>query len=381
MRDGGDRHRVGLPLPGALMLTLLSVACGPGEPRVADHPCDGSAGAVRPDTGTVVVRGDDPPCSLDFREVVALRGEEGGELPKVPVALGPGGEWVTATYDPGEVAFWSATGELERVIGNGPGEGPGEFNDVTDLVVDTLVGELFVFMGRPYIEVYSVSGEYLRRIPVPAPDPVEGVLLHDGGLVTSASARGTEPELIVIRGDSASRVGPAQRLMFSPLLRPAGDGVWSADLPWYEVAHHAMPEGRIDLRIRREVAWFPRVSEEDARMGRFGPLLVAFAVDPKRALVFASVVAVEDPDAPRAPMPGPGSPGAATSPEEARALQRAYFDGVVEVFMLDGRLIASRRYDDGEAMPNPLTADFWGRIGDDASSIRILEPVLTERAR
>lgn len=328
----------------------------------------------------MVVRGAEGPCELEFRQMVTLRGDEDAELPRLPVTLGPGGEWLTATYDPGEVAFWSAAGELQRVIGNGPGEGPGEFGRVTDLVVDSLAGELYVFTGLPEVLVYSLSGEFLRQILLrTGGGSLWGVLLPDHTLVTT-TVGSTEPKLIAIRGDSVTRVGPAQRRVFPPMLRSALDGLWSAESSWYEIDHHSMPDGHVDYRIRREVSWFPERSDGGAPTVR-GPLLSSLALDPVDGLVFAVIGPLDDPDAPSQPMPR------ARSPEEGRELSRAYFDMLIEVFTVDGRLIASSLYDDGSDAPRPLgpsnPADVWYHVdeSDPRTPIDILTPVLINGAR
>jgi hypothetical protein len=61
---------------------------------------------VRPDTGTVVVTGDEPPCTIAFREVVTLQSEIEGRAARWPVALGPGGTYLTSTYNP-RARSWS----------------------------------------------------------------------------------------------------------------------------------------------------------------------------------------------------------------------------------------------------------------------------------
>jgi hypothetical protein len=322
------------------------------------------------------VRGDDPPCTLEFVDVVTLAGDpDEGALPKLPVTTGPGGGWVTATYDPGRIAFWSSTGAFDRVIGNGPGEGPGEFRRVSELVVDTLARRVYVFSSSPRIVVYSLAGEYLSEIRVPT-IAATGVVLSDGTLVTVGSPPTTEPELIVVRGVGVERVGPPQRgPVFPPMLLAADDEVWSAEGPWYEIDHHAMPDGHIDFRIRREGPRFPVPSEGDVQNAS-GPILSGFTVDERTGTAFAVLVLVHDPDAPRAPMPQP------TGPDEGARLQREYFDGVVEAFSLDGRLIATAVWDFMFDAPLPLRSNnpsgLWYRVLDDATrSIRILRPVLS----
>lgn len=345
-----------------------------------DTPCRDVRGRGFPDTPTVVVKGEETPCTLEFREVVTLAGSEGGALPKQPVRHAPGGEWLTATYNPGEIAVWSASGELQRVFGKGPGEGPGEFNTVWDLLVDSVASELYIFTGRSYIEVYSLAGAPRRRITLNGGSLMSGVLLADGTLVMPNTPRSPEdPRFLVVRDDSiVLRTGPPMKWPggFAPVLLAEDDELWSAETPWYEITHYKMPDGYVDLSIRRDVSWFPEPTEEDLHAGA-GAMLFSFDVDSERGLLYTMLQQVRDPEAPSRPAPRP------KNAEEGNEVYRRYFDGMIEVFTLNGRLLASRRYDYGLRMPGPLTSSnpthLWGRVEDDPfRSITLLRPELVE---
>ena len=101
---------------------LLMEGCSSDEHAAlsGDAPCDAQSSVVE---GTVVVRGTVAPCDIVFVPVVTLKGSPSGALPRVPVVAEPGGRWLTATYEAGELAVWSPSGELERLIGPGTSGG------------------------------------------------------------------------------------------------------------------------------------------------------------------------------------------------------------------------------------------------------------------
>jgi hypothetical protein len=359
------------------LLTLFAGCSAENRPATGADPCGNRQAVTRVDTGTVVVTGTEGECTIDFREVVTLRGSVEEDLPKVPVVRSSDGEWLSATYDPGEVAVWSAAGALLRTIGNGPGEGPGEFGTITDLVVDTLTGELYVFSGAQKISVYTLPGEYLRQITLSGRASF-GVRLTDGTIVTNLQPATPGPFLVFIRGDSIARVGPPQRFTFPTLLRATSEGIWSAEGPWYEINRHALADGHIDLHIEREAPWYSEPIVTGPNTNLDGGVVTGVAVDSHRRLVVVNVQAVKDPNAPSRPA------GFAQTPEERESNMRAYYDGVIEAFTTDGRLIASRRYDYMSDAPLPLnsydSALYWyDVIDDDYASIQVLELVLAKK--
>ncbi|HJQ89459.1 MAG TPA: 6-bladed beta-propeller, partial [Propionibacteriaceae bacterium] len=235
---------------------------------------------------TLVVAGDDGPCTIVFNEVVTLNGSTAGELPRLPITVGPNSGWVTATYDPGKVAVWFATGQFRRTIGKGPGGGPGEFGRVSDIVVDTARGRIYIFTSSNRIEVYGEAGEYLETISLPRYSST-GALLHDGTVVAVLSRAPAEPIFAVVKSDTIIRSGPRQRgPVFPPLLYGTGDGMWTAEGPWYEIRRHDIRDGRIDFQITRATSLFPSASDEEIER-RGGPFLIAFAVNTREGRVFA----------------------------------------------------------------------------------------------
>lgn len=348
------------------------------EDLLAGPPCSvpasESATAARDDV--IVVRGDDAPCAIAFEPVQTISGSLlNGTLPRPPITVAPGGRWLTATYEDGEVAVWSPSGKLERLIGRGPGEGPGEFGRVRELIVDSLAGTIHVFPQERRVVVYSLDGDYLDWMPLPTyPTPV--VRLSDGTLAMSGT-RGSSKIWLMI-GDSVFETGPAARISMPGELRAGDEGVWTAEAPWYQFDHHMLPSGQVDWSIRREVDWFPKLSDEEGREMP-GPLLLGFTIDSERRLVFSRVELVKDPDAPSSPIP------ARVPLAERDEVFGRYYDGVVEAFTLDGELVASTRLDDWWHMPRPIEGgapgNFWYRLIGDEESIEILKPTLVEKPR
>lgn len=284
---------------------------------------------------------------------------------------------MTALYTEGEFAVWSPSGELERVIGLGSGDGPGEFGRAMDLVVDSLSGTVHVLSRSPRIEVYSLDGDYLHGIRLPTL-PHLGAPLSDGTIAASRASAMGGPKILLVKRDTAFTTGPAGRMPMPAEVRAGDEGVWTAESPWYQFDHHVLPGGQVDFTIRREVRWFPEVSEEEGSNAP-GPLLLGFTIDPERRMVFARVQQVKDPDVPAAP---PRFEGTRAEAQRRNAL---YFDGFIEAFTFDGDLVASTRFDDHREMPRPIgggaPGNLWFRLTGMTESIEILRPELVESTR
>lgn len=96
-------------------------------------------------------------------------------------------------------------------------------------------------------------------------------------------------------------------------------------------------------------------------------------------------VQVKDPNTPHRPMFPKAKRGRETlepAGTDLQKLNREYLDRLIEVFTLDGRLVASRRYDYGADTPDAVTVDLWYHIADDAQqSIDLFRPVLVAERR
>jgi len=364
------------PVP-ALAALLLVGACdseGASEASSEFAGCvsESSDRVTESSSGEIVVRATDAPCDVEFELVLRLEGEPEGTLPQTPIAVGPGGRWISATYAPGEFAVWSPDGQLERRIGLGEGDGPGEFGRVSDFAVDSSAETVYVFSNSLTVEVFSLAGEHLRGLRAPA-RASSGVHLTGGTIAMAASGMADGPRLLLVDEDSAYRAGPDRRFMFPAEVRAAGTKVWSAEAAWYQLDRHVLPSGEVDVSIRRDTDWFPMVSAEEANSSG-GPLLQGFAVDPDQQLGFARLLILE----PAPPPSGPEQPLQPLTPGDPP-------EGAVEVFTLDGRLLASTRFENGRQIPWPLSSGppgtYWYRVNDDMSrSIDIFRAVLAPRA-
>lgn len=320
---------------------------------------------------SLVVTDSEAPCSIEFHEVARLRGSADGPDPGVPVALGPGGAYVTPTYGRGEVAVWSASGEFVRTVGKGEGSGPGEFDHASSLLVgsDSVIN---ILPGLPLWHRYSWSGAFLETVRVPTGAATTFMAMTgDGTLVTPAMTEPGLPLIVWRRGADSVQVIDSPRSITGRsrhYLRGSSEtGLWSLELDRYTLRRHHPRDFGIDGHVVREVDWFPG-SREDIRARVFD-----FTVD-DRGLLW-TLVSLQAPDAPSAPRPR------VTSEEERRAVVRRYRNTMIEVLTVDGRLLASRTYEEPYAIPRPTTAvERWYRAENDPfPSVVILEPRLVER--
>lgn len=345
------------------------VACeSSGTPAVAVASAD-----------SIVVRGSDAPCTIEFREVTRLKGEMDGISPRVPIAVGPGGTFLSGTYEKGQVAIWSPEGDLERLLGNGSGSGPGEFGWARGLAVgpDSVVN---IMTGYAHWHRYTLSGEFLETVRIPAVSGTSEVTVASDGTVVT-TVRGADRTLFTLHRDSLRNVGPYPTggLRHSISLYAPNSGppvVRSVEAPFYVVRRHALPSGDVNLRIRREVAWYrePETPLEMAAGNLDFSTLYELAVDRRAGLVW-TLHSVPAPDAPDEPPPP------VRSQEEARRVTDRYRDNLIEVISLDGRLIANRWYRDTSSMPLPvpMTSRLWYVVNDDLlRSVTILTPELVE---
>lgn len=293
----------------------------------------------------------------------------------MPVALGLEGSYVTATHQPGRVAVWSPEGRLSRVIGNGEGEGPGEFQHVSGLVVDN-DSVVNIITGLQHWHRYTWEGGFIETIRVPSVGGLSEATIAPGGtLVTTTMGPEGIGRLVLWRPGTRVRVvdGSFAAVGAHALISASREmGLWSAEHTRYAVRRHSLPSGTVDFEIERTVEWFP--SRSGGREYReSAPLLFRLTVDDRRLLwVWTNVADPDAPSTPRPPVPFPG--------EEDPDVASRYRDYVLEVLSADGRLVASRRFDRVQDVAVGVTADFWVRTGDDPlRTLTILRPILVER--
>ena len=103
-------------------------------------------------------------CELEFREITRLEGDPNGIIPQYPIMALRDGRYVTATYSHGQLALWASDGRFLDVMGNGPGQGPGEFTFAANFL-QVEDDELLVFTSRGIVHRYSTTGRFLRTHP------------------------------------------------------------------------------------------------------------------------------------------------------------------------------------------------------------------------
>ena len=253
-----------------------------------------------------------------------------------------------------------------EVIGNGPGEGPGEF-DYAGALAQVAENELLVLTGLPVVHKYSTGGDFLHSFRLPTGGGASFAVSHRGRVITEATTlNGTRGFLL--EGDSIRALEIRGRSVARLLLAAAEDvGVWSAESDRFVLRRHTLPDGvAVDsLVVSRD--WFPGPRDNQAHLYRIHA--------DGRGLIWA-VVNAADPDAPRGSLPA--------KDEEEIVDEEAYVanlvktrDTVVEAFASDGRLVASVRFDSFSGIP--LRGDLWYRPTEDMLSMIILEAVLIQR--
>jgi hypothetical protein len=364
-----------------LLSCVLTAACDSDGPiAYGDCPIDRTLWTALGE-GTIEVTGENAPCTVQFESVAMLDGDVAGTLPKLPVVSGPEGMWISATYNPGEFAFWTHEGALDRVVTAGTGRGPGEFGQVSDLLVDTIRNRIHVLSGDNRIVTYGFDGTPLDTRTLVAP-VLMGSLTEDGDIVTASLGGGGASRALLITDDSVSMIGNEKMLAFGASVTMAGQGAaWSGESIWYQLDVHALDSGRQLSTIVRDVEWFPRLPR-NAVMRDAGPLFMIASFSPDQSRVYTRISQVPDVDAPPTPSARP-SGGGEVPVQQVDDIAR-YYDAVVEVFSVSGELIASTRFDDDRATPFPLGGgapkNYWYRVYDDeARSIEIFRPVLMQR--
>lgn len=300
------------------LILAAATGCHPDEPA-SSAPSDDALSAAECDWRRAPEPGDadEPPCDIEFREVVRLEGDLDGVIPQYPVTVLRDGRYVTATYSRGRLALWAPNGEFLDVMGNGPGEGPGEFDN--------------------------------------------GAVIT--GISTIAGARG-----FVLRGDSIGEMGLLGRPRSFLLLAAADDiGVWSAEHDRYVLRRHSWPGGAVVDSVVPARDWFPDREDNVAQLGRLHA--------DGRGLVW-TVSGVADPDAPSGSWPPRNE--VAFDSEEFQANNDKYRDTVIEAFAPDGRLVASIRFDSALDSPDPVHGSVWFRPTEDLLTFVIVEAVLIQ---
>ena len=106
----------------------------------------------------------------DGRATPAQRRLDGGMLSQVmDLAEGPDGTLYVLDRGGFKVVVFDAKGAVKRIIGNGKGQGPGEFTRPNSLALSD-AGELFVLdAGQSRVTVFDTSGKLNRTFPIASP--------------------------------------------------------------------------------------------------------------------------------------------------------------------------------------------------------------------
>lgn len=316
---------------------------------------------------------DEPVCHLEFREVVRLEGDIDGVIPAYVITALSDGRYLTATYSLGKMALWAPNGQLLEVIGNGPGEGPGEFDQPSGFA-QVAEDEFLVLMGRSTIHKYSTAGRFLRSFHLPAGGGAMFAVTHGDLAITSAgTANGRRGFLM--EGDSVRTLElRGRRSVFLQLAAAEDIGLWSAARDRYVLRRHVLPSGAVadSLVVARD--WFPGPPDNEA--------ILSWIHADGRGLIW-TVVEAADPDTPPGSLPA-WDVGVAEEqpidddPEALAAIRIKTRDTVVEAFTPDGRLVASTRFDSFWDAAIPMRGNLWYNMTEDMMSLIVLEAVLVQ---
>ena len=358
------RSRVGLGL-------LITVATGC---QADSNPSARSAGPSTSGEGCEWLSAPEPAvadvpiCGLEFREVVRLEGTIDGTIPNAPVRALGDGTFITGTYSRGKLALWGLDGALLDVLGKGPGQGPGQFEYVTD-VVQISDGAFVVFGPPPLVHEYSRTEGFVRSFRLPLRGSVSSGVTYGNQVILSVAADDGW-QAYRIDGETAQAMGvPLGSGDAFPMLTAAEDvGLWSANTDRYILRRHDWPGGTMvdSLVLSRDWLSGPRGNE----------VLIYRVHADGRGLIWAAAQ-VPDPDAPRQPPEELDAP--IVFHEGGMAETITYTNFVIEALTPDGRLVASVRFDSPEDAPHPVAGNLWYRPTPDRLSIVILEAVLAER--
>ena len=297
-----------------------------------------------------------------------MEGTIDATIPNAPVRVLRDGTFITGTYSRGKLALWGTDGALLDVLGKGSGEGPGEFDYVTD-VIQASDSTVIVFGPPPLVHEYSRTGGFARSFRLPLPGSVSSGVTYGNQVILSVAADDGW-QAVRIDEDSVHVMGvPLGSGDAFPMLTAAEDvGLWSANTDRDVLRRHDWPGGTMADSLVLSRDWF-----SDHGDGGIG----MYRIHADGAGLIWVAVQMPGPDAPRQP---PDDLDAPVVPyEEREGETRDYTDHVIEALTPDGRLVASVRFDSPEDVPYPVAGNLWYRPTPDRLSIVVLEVLLTVR--
>ena len=207
----------------------------------------------------------DPPCAIEFREVARLEGDLDGVIPRSPITVLADGTFMTATYQQGRLARWTPDGAFMHALGNGPGEGPGEFNHAIGLA-QVNEGEVVVLTGLRTVHWYSTDGSFLRSLLLPSYGGAGGAVVYRDAAIIGTSTRDGR-EGFALEDLGVRSLGLLSRARTPVLLAAAEEvGIWSAVHDRYVLRRHAWPSGAIVDSITMRRDWFPGPEGNEANL-------------------------------------------------------------------------------------------------------------------
>ena len=357
---------------GFFVVMVVSMACDMGdaghnsneevEPVTTQTQCQGAVGRLVDSTVVVSATGSTE-CTVSFVEVLRLAGSVDGVAPRPPIVSLRDGSFVTATFQPGQIAHWGVNGELVGVFGKGVGDGPGEFARPADLV-ELPDGSIAILTGRPTWHEYALNGRHLRSRTLFALGGLRaGTVVGDRSFFLSMGELG--PVVWRVEADSMVALSQLSPGTLGLLAGSDAAGLWVAQDQDYRLMRVDLHSGNVGRSIERVADWFPRPSDGRANLYRVD-------VDPAGRIWV--LISAEDPDAPEGLMPP------VSTMEEAAEVTNRYRDTRLEVFSRDGRLLASEVFERIEDAPEPIGNGHWYRRDTDPlESVILLKPQLLVR--
>jgi hypothetical protein len=372
-------------------LLLLGACDAPGGEAGEQARADGQAACPRPAAvtfapgDTVVLRDQEPPCRIIFRDTdIVLRADPGGARPdpgRQVVRDAQGRFYSTGAGGfPAVVSLWDEQGEYVRSFGR-PGEGPGEFSarGMLSLHIDAL-DRLHVRDGGPTWSVFAPDQTFLRRVPATVMGGLRGytVILDDGRALTAQSSPGERSHhfRIVDTSGTLDRSfaprAPALTAQASTTERrigsAGGDTFWAGPPSdhrgygpdGYTLQHWSL-DGEFLLTLRREVPWFRAIWPPPDPQPEGGPA--------ERPPVQVGILHLDDSGLLLVATAGPSEEWRPLTFQERSALspeeQARWFEARIEVFdTRAGVLLASRTLTGEEMAAPPFESLFPGtRLG------------------
>ena len=268
-----------LRLRSACRCVLMSLCAACGEERVASS----CVSATASNDSLIVSTQITSACSLDIRATgIVLRSDSVD--PRPPVERLMNGYFVSAVHSPGQLALWTPSGELDRLIGR-RGKGPGELHGRLGVLYVDKGDSLHVVDGTARWTIFSPEMVVVRQIGGGVGSKLTNLkgtnFLSDGRIVISPSAghsRTTHPFYVLDRqGAVVASFGAGPSPELAPdledgyVLDVAGDTTFWASRPSKYVVELWSATGDRLKVIQRKVDWFEESEDLQSRRRAMSP--------------------------------------------------------------------------------------------------------------